>query len=197
MARRMSRPGMLAGAAAAAVLAFPAVASANVTATVTAGALTVTGQAGDGIAITCVANQVKVNGQDPAPATACDAITSIAVTGGDGANVIDLSGVTDRDDAVNTDYPAITSVTRTRRPGASTCSRARAATTRSSGTRVMTATRWTAATAPTRSRSTAAAAASSSPSSPPRRPAACSSIAPARLRPARSASTSARPSGSI
>ena len=111
MARRMSRPGMLAGAAAAAVLAFPAVASANVTATVTAGALTVTGQAGDGIAITCVANQVKVNGQDPAPATACDAITSIAVTGGDGANVIDLSGVTDRDDAVNTDYPAITSVT--------------------------------------------------------------------------------------
>src|SRR5215211_7633493 len=111
MARRMSRPGMLAGAAAAAVLAFPAVASANVTATVAGGALTVTGQAGDGIAITCVANQVKVNGQDPAPATACDAITSIAVTGGDGANVIDLSGVTDRDDAVNTDYPAITSVT--------------------------------------------------------------------------------------
>jgi Ca2+-binding RTX toxin-like protein len=112
MARRMSRPGMLAGAAAAAVLAFPAVASANVTATVAGGALTVTGQDSDGIAITCLANQVKVNGQDPnSGAAACDAITSIAVTGGDGANVIDLSGVADKDDAVNTDYPAITSVT--------------------------------------------------------------------------------------
>ena len=112
MARRISRPGMLAGAAAVAALAFPAVASANVTSTVAAGALTVTGEANDGIAITCLANQVKVNGQDPnSGAAACDAITSIAVTGGDGANVIDLSGVQDRDDAVDTDYPAITSVT--------------------------------------------------------------------------------------
>jgi Ca2+-binding RTX toxin-like protein len=112
MARRISRPGMLAGAAAVATLAFPAVASANVMSTVAAGALTVTGEGNDGVAITCLTNQVKVNGQDPnSGAAACDAITSIAVTGGDGANVIDLSGVQDRDDAVNTDYPAITSVT--------------------------------------------------------------------------------------
>ena len=111
MARRIRRPGLLVGAAAAAALAFPAMASANVTSTVAAGALTVTGEGNDGIAITCPANQVKVNGQDPTPAAACDAITSIAVTGGDGANVIDLSGVTDRDDAVDTDFPAITSVT--------------------------------------------------------------------------------------
>ena len=112
MARRISRPGMWAGAATLAVLAFPAAASAAVTSSVDAGVLTVNGEADDAIAITCVANQVKVNTQDPDDgAAACDAITSIVVTGGDGANVIDLSGVSDRDDTVNTDYPAITSVT--------------------------------------------------------------------------------------
>ena len=112
MARRITRPGLLAGAAAMAALAFPAVASANVTATVAGGnTLNVTGTGTDAIAVTCVANQVKVNGQDPAPATACDAITTINVTGGTGANTIDLSGVADKDDTVNTDYPAITSVT--------------------------------------------------------------------------------------
>jgi Ca2+-binding RTX toxin-like protein len=107
-----SRAGMLAGAAAVALLAFPGIASAAVTSDVDSGTLTVNSTAGDAIAITCVANGVKINGADPDDGAAnCDAITSIVVTGGPDANVIDLSGVTDRDDAVTTDYPAITSVT--------------------------------------------------------------------------------------
>jgi Ca2+-binding RTX toxin-like protein len=113
MARRIRRPGLLVGATAAAALAFPAVASANVDSSVAGGVLTVSSDAGDDIRITCDGNQVRVNNAPPeegAPA-ACDLITSIVVTGGPDANVIDLSGVTDKDDAVNTDYPAITSVT--------------------------------------------------------------------------------------
>jgi Ca2+-binding RTX toxin-like protein len=116
MARRNSAPksraGMLAGAAAVALLALPAAASAAVTSGVAGGTLTVTSDAGDAITITCVANAVQVNGGNPGSGpAACDAITSIVVTGGPDANVIDLSGVSDRDDAVDTDYPAITSVT--------------------------------------------------------------------------------------
>jgi Ca2+-binding RTX toxin-like protein len=110
MARRKS--AALAGAAAAALLAFPGVASAAVTSEVDAGVLTVESDAGDSITITCVGNQVQVNGGNPdTGAAACDAITSIVVNGDDGANVIDLSGVADKDDNVDTDYPAITSVT--------------------------------------------------------------------------------------
>jgi Ca2+-binding RTX toxin-like protein len=110
MVRRIRRPGLLAGAAAAAVLTFPAVASADPQSTINAGVLTVSGDADDAIAITCVADAVRVNGAT-VPGGACSTITSIVATGGAGANVIDLSGVTDRDDAVDTDFPAITSVT--------------------------------------------------------------------------------------
>jgi len=112
MARRIRRPGLLVGATAAAALAFPAVASAQVTSTVAGGVLTVASDAGDAIAIACVGNQVQVNGANPTSGPAnCDAITSIDVNGDAGANVIDLSGVTDKDDAVDTDFPAIASVT--------------------------------------------------------------------------------------
>jgi Ca2+-binding RTX toxin-like protein len=100
-----ARAGVLACAAAVAALAFPGIASAAVNSTVAAGALTATSDGADPITITCVANQVKVNGADPAPATACAAITSISVTGGPGANAIDLSGVT------AAAFPAVTAVT--------------------------------------------------------------------------------------
>ncbi len=111
MARRKS--AALVGAAAAALLAFPAVASADPVSNISpAGALTVSGDDDDAIAITCAANAVQVNGATVAGG-GCDAITSIAVTAGSGANTIDLSGVDDADPdpAVVTDYPAVTSVT--------------------------------------------------------------------------------------
>ena len=65
--KRKARLGVLAGAATAALLAFPGAASAAVTSSVAGGALTVNSDAGDTIAITCVANQVKVNGGNPGP----------------------------------------------------------------------------------------------------------------------------------
>lgn len=114
MARRYGgrRTGVLAGAAVAALLAVPGVASAAVTSSVAGGTLTVTSDAADAIAITCVANQVKINGADPGTGVAnCDAITSIVVNGGPGANNINLAGVTTADPAVDTDFPAVTSVT--------------------------------------------------------------------------------------
>ena len=74
---------MLAGAAAAAVLAFPGIANAAVNSTVAAGALTVTSDAADPIAITSAGGNVKINGADPGTgAVASNTITSIAVTGG-------------------------------------------------------------------------------------------------------------------
>jgi Ca2+-binding RTX toxin-like protein len=118
VARASTKPrarfGVLAGAAAAALLAFPGAASAAVTSSVSAaGALSVNSTADDAIAITCVDNQVKVNGDNPnTGAAACDAITSISVNGGPGNNLIDLSGVADEDPnpAVNTDFPKVGSV---------------------------------------------------------------------------------------
>ncbi len=90
--------GLFAGAAVAALLAFPGVASANVTSTVNAaGALTVTTDAGDAVAITERRNgALKINGQNPGSGAATAAsITSIQVTGDGGDNNIDLSGVSD------------------------------------------------------------------------------------------------------
>jgi Ca2+-binding RTX toxin-like protein len=93
------RLGLFAGAAVAALLAFPGVASATVTSTVNAaGALTVTTDAGDTVTITSDANgDVKVNGGNPGggAAVAASSITSIQVTGDGGNNTIDLSGVSD------------------------------------------------------------------------------------------------------
>jgi Ca2+-binding RTX toxin-like protein len=93
------RLGLFAGAAVAALLAFPGVASATVTSSVNAaGVLTVTTDAGDAVTITSDANgDVKVNGGNPGggAAVAASSITSIQVTGDDGNNIIDLSGVSD------------------------------------------------------------------------------------------------------
>jgi Ca2+-binding RTX toxin-like protein len=100
------RTGLLAGAAVAALLAFPGIASAAVTSNVAGGALTVTSDAADPIEITAVGGQVKINGNNPdSGAVNANTITSITVTGGPGANTIDLDGVT------VAAYPAITAVT--------------------------------------------------------------------------------------
>ena len=82
--------------AAAAALAFPGIASAEVDASVALGVLTVTGEDGDAITISCDAGgDVAVADADPPlPATPCTTITAIDVTGGAGANVITLTGVT-------------------------------------------------------------------------------------------------------
>jgi Ca2+-binding RTX toxin-like protein len=111
--RSKTRVGALAGAAAVAALAFPALASANVNSAVDgAGKLTVTSDAGDAITITCVTNDVKVNGADPTPGGAadCDDVKAIDVTGDAAANVINLAGVEDADAAVDTDYPNVLTV---------------------------------------------------------------------------------------
>jgi Ca2+-binding RTX toxin-like protein len=87
----------LAGVAVAAALAFPGIASAAVNANVAAGVLTVTGTGSDAITISCNGggNVVVAEAAVPVPATACNTITAINVTGGDGANVITLTGVTE------------------------------------------------------------------------------------------------------
>ena len=78
------------------ILAPPA--SAAVTSSVSNGFLSVTSNADDAIAITCVGGNVKVNGADPGSgAAACSAIHGISVNGGPLANTIDLSGVTQTD----------------------------------------------------------------------------------------------------
>ena len=98
---------MLAGAATVALLAFPGLASAAVTSAVNGGALSASSDAADPIAITCVGGNVKVNGGNPGGGAdvACNTITSITVTGGPGANLLDLSGVTDQT------FPAVAAVT--------------------------------------------------------------------------------------
>src|SRR5215207_7910777 len=110
--RSKARVGALAGAAAVAALAFPAAASAQVTSGVNAqGVLTATSTAGDAIAITCVGNQVQVNGAAPSGGAAdCDDVTAIDVTGDAAGNLIDLKGVNVADATVNTDYPNVTTV---------------------------------------------------------------------------------------
>ena len=101
-----ARLGALIGAAAAALLAFPAAASATVTSQVTNGDLVVSSDAGDAIVITDVGGSVKINGGDPGNgAAASSTIDSIAVTGGPDANTIDLKGVT------AAAFPALASVT--------------------------------------------------------------------------------------
>ena len=89
-------PIPIAGVAVAAALAFPGIASAAVTAEVDSNVLTVTGTGSDAITISCDAGgDVAVADATVDPATKCNTITAINVTGGDGANVITLTGVTD------------------------------------------------------------------------------------------------------
>jgi Ca2+-binding RTX toxin-like protein len=93
--RRLSLLGFLAMAL---LLIFAPPASAVITSSVSSGFLSVTSNADDGIAITCVGGNVKVNGADPGSgAAACSLIQGIFVGGGPGANTIDLNGVTQAD----------------------------------------------------------------------------------------------------
>jgi len=183
-----ARIGAIAVAGAATRLAFPGVASAAVTSSVTGGVLTATNDGADPIAITCVGGQVKVNGANPAPATNCDALTSIVVNGGQGVNAISLAGVT------TAQFGNVASTTVDAGDLNDTITGSERDDTMVWTTTTTTSTR--AAPARTRSRSTVATAASSSPSSPPRLRAVCSSTARARRLPVRSTSTSAPPSGS-
>ena len=103
-----SRTAALLGGLAALIvpLALAASASANVSSTFDAatGTLTVASDAADGIAVTCVGAQVKVNGNDPlASPLSCSAVVKLVVNGGPGDNTINLSGVT------ATDFTALTS----------------------------------------------------------------------------------------
>ena len=79
---------------AAAVVAVPQAAHATVTSDLVANILTVSSDAADPIAVTCVGGQAKVNGADPGTGpAACSSVTGLQVFGGPGGNVIDLSGV--------------------------------------------------------------------------------------------------------
>ena len=101
---RKGRTGLVVGAVVAALLAVPATASAEVTSAVNgAGVLTVSSDANDAITITSVGGDVKVNGGNPAGGPAVDSvdITAIDVSGGPGANNINLAGVN------ATDFPQL------------------------------------------------------------------------------------------
>ena len=99
--RRPRTAALMGGLAALIVpLALAGSASANIRSTFDAatGTLTVTSDAADGIAITCVGTQVKVNGNDPlASPLSCSAVIKLVVNGGPGDNTINLSGVTAAD----------------------------------------------------------------------------------------------------
>ncbi len=95
MSSRWKKSIPVAGIAAAAALALPGIANAAVTASVAGGVLTVEGEGADAITITCDGGNVAVAGNTtPFADTLCTTITDIDVTGGDGANVITLTGVT-------------------------------------------------------------------------------------------------------
>ncbi len=99
------RTGLVASAAVAVLLAVPASASADVNSEVNGGVLTVNSTANDAIAITSVGGDVKVNGADPDGVVDSADITAIDVSGGPGANNINLAGVN------GNDFTALTSVT--------------------------------------------------------------------------------------
>jgi Ca2+-binding RTX toxin-like protein len=102
---KKARMGVLAGAAAAVLLALPGTASAAVTSEVVNGDLLVTSDAGDAITITSTGGEVKVNGNNPGTGAADSAdIDSIRVDGGPNGNAIDLTDV----DAA--EFPAVTSI---------------------------------------------------------------------------------------
>jgi Ca2+-binding RTX toxin-like protein len=102
---KKGRTGLVAGAAVAVMLAVPAGASADVNSQFNNGVLTVNSTANDPIAITVAGGQVKVNGDDVGAGVAATAVTEIDVSGGPGANDINLAGVN------ATDFTALTSVT--------------------------------------------------------------------------------------
>ena len=70
-------------------------AHAAVSATVSGGVLTITGDgADDTILVTCAGGQAKVNGNDPSPAAACATITTISINSGAGDDTVSLATVT-------------------------------------------------------------------------------------------------------
>jgi Ca2+-binding RTX toxin-like protein len=79
-------------------LALTTSAGATVTASVTGTELAVASDASDPITVSCAGGNVKINGFDPVggPA-ACASLTGIVVTGGPGANTVDLSSLTPDD----------------------------------------------------------------------------------------------------
>lgn len=82
-------------AVAAIFLLAAAAASAAVEAEFYSGSLEVFSDGSDAIAVTCVGGRTKVNGLDPDGDPApCGEVESVEVTGGPGANTIDLSGIT-------------------------------------------------------------------------------------------------------
>ena len=98
MARRRrnsrGRLGAFAVAGAAALLAFPAVANADVNSDVTSGVLTVETTAGDAVTITSAGGNVQINGENPDSGAATSAsLTAINVIGDDGGNNINLAAV--------------------------------------------------------------------------------------------------------
>ena len=71
------------------------IASAQVTAEFSFGALSVWSDAGDAIAVACVGGATKVNGGDPEGEPApCGTVESVDITGGPDANTVDLVGLT-------------------------------------------------------------------------------------------------------
>jgi Ca2+-binding RTX toxin-like protein len=87
------RAALLAVTAAAAALAFPGIAGATITPTLTGTDLTLQSDADDAITVTCDGSG-KVQWNTTPTALNCADLTSLAVQGGPGANAINLSGVT-------------------------------------------------------------------------------------------------------
>jgi Ca2+-binding RTX toxin-like protein len=92
--RRRTRLCGVAVTAAAALLAVPGAASADVTSTFAGEKLTVSSNAGDAITIECVDGNVKVNSADPGAVVACSAVGEIEVNADDLGNTINLNDVT-------------------------------------------------------------------------------------------------------
>jgi Ca2+-binding RTX toxin-like protein len=79
-------------------LALTTSAGATVTASVTGTELAAASDASDPITVSCAGGDVKVNGFDPVGGpSACASLTGIGVTGGPGANAVDLSSLTPDD----------------------------------------------------------------------------------------------------
>lgn len=89
-----------------ALLLSPQVALAEVTVTSADGVLTVTSNADDAIALSCVYGNVQINGAAPSTGTVdCAGVTALTVEGGPGPNIIDASGV------ITDEFTSLTEIT--------------------------------------------------------------------------------------
>ncbi len=98
------RIGLALGAALALPAAFAGSASATISSSFSAGALTVTSNAGDSMDFACISTKVRVNFTAVTGDPNCNAVTSLTVNGGPQANGILLQGV-------DVNFPSITSIT--------------------------------------------------------------------------------------